>query len=347
MFKIFISLITLLFPLLLSADNSSIKDIDINSNDIKIKLMGDLEGRSIIFKLKDKDDNNLAVFKPTSGSTFYRGEYASYKLAQLIGLDIYCPTEISYMNKKTQEKVLPLLENTKYSNKQGPEKEENRKIIIEEIKSNIQKGKKLEGALKLWVHNLMFYKPLGSKKGFKTSPIYKHLKANGPQPAHNAFVLSQCTQLFEPKGCVDGWAYRDEVARDMSSILVLDAVLGNSDRFAGGNLHFYSVDGDTESKKGKKIFKKARLFSLDNGAVLMPNNRTGLNTLKELGVTRFVKEHIDKLKDIQKMNDTELRKELGLTPEYFEIFKNNLSLTLEYIDQVTKENHSDVWFKTL
>ncbi len=223
-------------------------------------------------------------------------------------------------------------------------KEENRKVIIEEIKRNVETEKNIDGVLKPWVDNLMFYKPLGSKKGFKLSRIYQYLKAPGPQPPHSAFILSQCTEIFEPKGCVDGWTYKDQVAQDISSILVLDAVLGNSDRFAGGNLHFTSVDGDIEVKKGLRIFKNARLFSLDNGAVLRPNDRTGLDTLKELGVTRFVKTHIEKLQTLKETDDAKLRKDLGIGPEEFEIFKTNLALTLVYIDELKTKYKEKVWF---
>ncbi len=332
------------------------KIADINSNDVEIKLMGDLEGRSMIFKIKDENGKNIAVFKPTSGSTFYRGEYASYKLAKLVGLgDIYSTTELSYMTPKTQKKVLAIVENIKFNKDYGQErnkdikqKEENRKIIVEELKRNIETKKNLDGALKSWVDNLMFYYSLGNKDGFKKSKIYQYLKATGPQAPHTAFILSQCTQLFEPKGCVDGWAYKDEVAKDISSIVLLDAVIGNSDRFSGGNLHFTSIDGDIETKKGLRIFKKARLFSLDNGAVLRPNDRTGLNTLKELKVTRFIKEHVQELQKIKEMDDTTLRKELGLGPEEFMIFRKNLVLVLSYIEELQEKHKEKIWFtKTL
>ena len=322
--------------------------VDVNSKNVDLKLMGDLEGRSIIFKIKDKDGKNLAVFKPTSGSTLYRGEYASYELAKLVGAaDIYSKTEISYMTIKTQKKALTLVESIKFSIKEGPDlkvKEENRKIIVDELKRNIETGKDLQGALKAWIDNLMFHKPLGSKKGLKVSRIYQYLKATGPQPPHSPFILSQCTELFEPKGCVDGWSYKDQVARDLSTIMVLDSVIGNSDRFAGGNLHFTSIDGEVETKKGLKIFKSARLFSLDNGAVLRPNDRTGFNTLKELGLTRFVKEHIEKLEGLKDIDDKDLRKDLGLSPEEFEIFKANLTLTLNYIKELKAKYKEKIWF---
>lgn len=332
--------------------STELDQIDINSKDVQIKLMGELEGRSMIFKIKDADGKNLAVFKPNSGSTLFKGEYASYKLSRLLGLEIYSPTRIAYMTPETQKKALSLVESVKFNRKKGEwkkdleVKEENRKIIAAELKRNIEKAKNLDGALKIWIDNLMFYTPLGTKKGLRQNRIYRHLKASGPQPPHTAFILSQCTSIFEPKGCVEGWGYKDEVAQDMSSILVLDAVLGNSDRFAGGNLHFTSTDGDVETKKGMRIFKKARLFSLDNGAVLRPKDRTGYKNLTELEITRFAKPFVQELKELKKMDESKLRKELGIGPEEFEVFKANLDITLAYIDEMHGIYKEDVWFKT-
>jgi len=332
----------MLFVLLISLlTNINAVNIDLNSDQIGLSLMGDLEGRSIILKVKDNAGKTIATFKPTSGSTFYRGEFASFRLAEFVGLGaLYPQTEIAYLTPKTQNKVKALLENVKYDKDYGDKhqgqmtrKEENRVIILEEMNRNIETNKNMNGALKLWITDIQFYKPLGSKIGFRLHPVYKYIKASGPQPPHKMYTVKQCTQLLEPKGCMSGIAYLDQLTKDMSSIMLLDAVIGNGDRFPGGNVHF------------KLTGKAARLFSLDNGAVLRPGDTTSLDTLKEFGISRFVKQYVDKLRALKDMSTPAVMELLGLAPEDYEIFKVNLNNTLKYVDELQKKFGNEIWFK--
>ncbi|MFH1223288.1 MAG: hypothetical protein V1647_02970 [Pseudomonadota bacterium] len=315
------------FSLLISLF-STLHAVDINS--AKLGLMGELQGRSIIIKVMDDKGKKVAVFKPTSGSTFYKGEFTAYKLAEFVGIgELYPPTVIVFMTPSTQAKVKTMLDAVAYS---VPKKEENRKILLEEINRNIETGKDLYGALKTWITDIQFYKPLGSKQGFKLHPVYKYIKVTSPRAPHKPYTIEQCTQLIEPKGCMSGTGYLDQMTRDMSSIMLLDAVIGNSDRFPGGNLHF------------KVTGKTARLFSLDNGAVLKPNDFIGFEMLDEFGVSRFVKKHVDKLRQLKTMPKENVMKLLGFAPEDYEIFIINLNKTLEYIDDLKESYRNKVWF---
>ncbi|MEI6079739.1 MAG: hypothetical protein WCQ53_03770 [bacterium] len=315
------------------ADPYDIKDLDLNSNDVKLSLMGEMEGRSIILKIKDTQDNKLGVFKPTSGSTLHRGEYAMSKLGEMVGLDLYPKAELKSLTPKTQKKVMALLEWVRFD-KYSSRKEQNRQIMMEELKKNIDDDVALEGTFKPWYTNFQFYLPLGTVEGLKKHVVYKYMKASSVQPPHKRFLLKQCTQLLEPKGCTSGYTHIDDLAHDMSSIMLLDAVMGNNDRFPGGNVHFRIITG-----------KDARLFSLDNGAVLKPKDKTALNILKDLGITRFVKQYVDRLYEIRNMDKKELRKDLGLSPEEFEIFLGNLTDTLQYLDEIKAKYGDKIWFK--
>lgn len=316
----------------------------LNSGQVSLSLMGDLEGRSMILKIKDKDGNKIGVFKPSSGSTLCRGEYATSKLAQMIGLDLYPQTSLEYLDTKTQKKLISLLEKTNFKNI-SERKEENRQILIEELKRNIQTNTKLEGVYKPWYTNFQFYKPLGTKIGLSSHKIYKYLHADQPQPKHKKFVMEQCTQMLEPKGCTIGYTYLDDLSKDFSSMLLIDAVMGNNDRFPGGNVHFRAVSDEVIQRPGKLILKKAQLFSLDNGAVLKPTDKTALNILKEFKISRFVKAHVEKLYEINNMDNSILRKELSLSPEEFEIFKQNLKDLIQYLEETKKLYKQKIWFK--
>ena len=326
---------------------------DINSNDVKLSLMGDLEGRSMIIKVKDKQGNKLGVFKPNSGSTLYRGEYASYKLAVMTGLkDLYPETEIQCMSIETQKKVKDLIANISFEKDYGEtheghmtRKEENRKILLQEIDRNIEKKEPLCGAFKKWINNLQFYYSLGTLQNLVSHPIIKLMQATGPQPLHKKFTIKQCTELFDPKGCYFGDGYIDEMAKDMSSIMLLDAVLGNSDRFPGGNVHFRSLKGNMRKVGNKFYFGRSRLFSLDNGAVLRPKDSTALDDLEATEVTRFQKPVVEALRKIKEQSKDQNLTELKLSPEEYQIFISNLERTLKYIDTLEAKYKKAIWFK--
>jgi hypothetical protein len=322
-----------------------IDQVDLNHGELIFDLMGDLEGRSIILKIKDKDKKTIGVFKPSSGSTLHRGEYASFKLASAIDFNAYSPAALKSIDPKNQNRIIQLLESIVFDKNHGEQfkkdiitKERNRKIILEELKQNIKTEQPLDGVYKTWIKNISFYMPLGTIKGLKKHPVYKYLNYKAKKVPHKKTVLKQCTKIFKPTGCTSGFAYLDELTKDMSTIILLDSVIGNADRFPGGNLHFRALnDKDVDTKPEERDFKEIRLLSLDNGAVLKPNDKTGLNTLKTLKISKFVKEHVQKLKNLQNKKDPELRQELGLSPEEFVVFKSNLKETLEYIDSLEKK----------
>jgi len=291
----------------------------INSSDVSLSLMGDLDGRSIIIKVKDQQGNKLGVFKPTSGSTLYRGEYASYMLSVIVGeKELYSETAIECMSVDTQKKVRKLIADAQFST---IVKEENRLTILQEITRNIEKKEELCGSYKPWINNMQFYYDMGTLSNLKKHSVFKYMLASGPQPKHTKFIIKQCTQLVEPKGCLQGTGYVDEMAKDMSTIMLLDAVMDNRDRFPGGNVHFVVNNG------------QARLFSLDNGAVLKPEDTTGLDTLKKIGTLKFKKSVAQKLKVLKEMNKEQAKAQLKLSPEEYEIFSSNLEKTLEYVQK--------------
>ena len=97
-------------------------------------------------------------------------------------------------------------------------------------------------------------------------------------------------------------------ARDFSNMMVMDAVIGNDDRFPGGNLHFRGVDGGYSlNHKRHVVFENVRLFSLDNESALRGGSSVGMRDLQTF-VTRFDKEFIDKLKLLKRFREIQIIK---------------------------------------
>lgn len=357
-------MIVLILSLLLSLNSNVLEDIskkdienklktlnkiDINSNKVKLSLMGDLEGTSIILKVRDKvSGNKLAVFKPTSGSTNHRAEIAAFNLSRYLGFYIYPPTIKASLNVETLKKVKKIIENKSFKkvygkhNKAIEAKVKNQKEIIKRINKLIKENKPLEGALKAWIYNLQFSTELGNLNSLKKHQVYKYLSLKGPEiPQKKLIKLKQCSKLFKPYGCIVGYVYIDELAKDLSSMILIDTLLSNRDRFPGGNVHFRAVTDDIKIKEKEKIFMIARLFSLDNGAMLKD-----VNNLKELkyNISRFNKSHIEKLKKLKLKKDKKIKEILYINDEELKIFKKNLESTLSYIDKLKEKYKDKIYF---
>jgi hypothetical protein len=357
-------MIALIFSLLISLNSNvleniskkdiekklkALKKIDINSDKVNFSLMGDLEGTSIILKVRDRvSGNKLAVFKPASGSTNYRAEIAAFRLSKYLDFYVYPPSIKASLNVETLKKVKNIIENKKFKkvygkhNKAIEAKIKNQKEILKKINELIKNKKPLVGALKTWIYNLQFCTELGTLKALKKHKVYKYLSLKGPKiPKKEIIKLKQCSKLFKPHGCVIGYVYLDELAKDLSSIILLDAILSNRDRFPGGNVHFRSVTKDVKIKEKEKIFPIARLFSLDNGAML--KNVSNLKNLK-YNVSRFNKNHIEKLKELKTKEDKEIKKILFINDEELKIFKKNLENTISYIKELNKKYKNKIYF---
>lgn len=325
-----------------------LSSFDINNPDNKLSLMKDLQGTSIILKVKDKDGNKIGVFKPDSGSTLAQGEYAIYKLGNEIGFNIYPASKLCSLNINSLKKVKALLENTQFKKFYGKKhiphmkaKEKNRKIMISNIDSLIKTNTPLKGVLKVWISDLQFYMGLGTIKGYKNHKINKYMSAGSINPPHEKYIIKQCTKLLDPLGCTYGNSYIDELAHDMSTMLVIDSILGNRDRFPGGNVHFSSL-GEVNKKGDNSYYKIARLMALDNGAVLQKTKYPNTKFMSDLKLSKFNKIHIEKLISLRQKKD--LQKLLELDDQHYKILTSNFDNTISYIMNLKKFYGEKIWF---
>jgi hypothetical protein len=98
----------------------------------------------------------------------------------------------------------------------------------------------------------------------ESDPVARFLKRDAPQPG---------TDLLALPG-VGGSAPACELARQLSDILLVDALAGEWDRFSGDNLHVYVESG------------RARLVALDDGGASFKDDQGYLEKLQSW-VTRF------------------------------------------------------------
>ena len=342
------------FPGISNTGLTKFNKINLSSKDYYFKLLGDLEGTSMILKIKDTNKETIAVFKPSSGSTNHRGEYASYKLGKILGLEVYPQVKIATIPFTRLTEIKEILKKIKFKKFHGKKhvshmkrKEENRKKMLKHLNSLIKKKQGLEGALKLWVKKLMFSEQVGTLKSFVKHPIYFQLATFMKQKDINAkknyVSFRQYTKIFKPEGTYYWFSNFQKLTKNFSTMLLIDAILGNRDRFPGGNVHFAPLRLNLVKEDGNKInFNEASLISIDNGAVLQEKNEA-LVLLKKLKIKRFSKHVVKKLTYFFKQDSTKIQKILQLNKKETSLVISNAKKVLRYIETLNKRYSNKIY----
>ncbi len=263
-----------------------LRNLDIgHDKSLAFKAAKGFEGTTVWVKVKDSTGRNIAIFKPTNGNTYHRGEVFTYQMAKILGLEEMYPVTILYtLDAAGCKKLEEALSETAYK---GP-KEGNRKLVL----SRCRKGQ-LEGAVKEWVLDFQFYQAIGKSDRLKKSALFRHLTREGAFPEKGKMVkVTTKTRLYKPDNCKSA-TYTGDIelaglARDLSDMLVMDVLNANEDRFPGANVHFKSLTTTREVKTCEFDFGESRLYSLDNGATFKGTYSNGfVDFTKRLKPTRF------------------------------------------------------------
>jgi len=263
---------------------------------LTFKAAKGFEGTTVWVKVKDSTGRNIAIFKPTNGNTYHRGEVFTYQMAKILGIEEMYPVTILHtLDAAGCKKLEQALSETAYK---GP-KEGNRKLVLQRCR----KGQ-LEGAVKEWVLDFQFYQAIGKSERLKKSALFRHLTRDGAFPEEGKMLkVTTKTRLYKPDNCKSA-TYLGNVelaglARDLSDMLVMDVLNANEDRFPGANVHFKSLGTTKEVKTCEFDFGESRLYSLDNGATFKGTYSNGfVDFTKRLKPTRFHRRTFYRLKAI-------------------------------------------------
>lgn len=284
-------------------------DIDAEGNGFK--LLGDFEGTTIIFKVYDSSGATAGGLKLPSRYSNYRGEIASYRIARFLGVTIFPATVPKSLDAATAARLAAILEAKAFRTDRDDHhqraiktKEENRLAALRTLRGETG----VEGCFKEWVENIQFVSEIGTRSALGAHPVMKYLKAGGPLPPEGAARLKQCTYLMSEKGCFSGEIEWRRLARDISDMMLVDALAGNLDRFPGGNVHMRSLDGVRKKVKGGVRFPRVEILALDNGATFMGPSPRNLDDLTgrsapALRVERFAAGRHAKLREMKVLLD--------------------------------------------
>lgn len=250
------------------------RNVDVTSSDLQSEMKSG--GTSVYLVLK-KAGKKWGALIPENESAILSGEIAAFNLSRLLGVSKnYQPVASFWWTGKNLETFKNMIPTTPYP---GKWKDLNRVNILKRIKDNPEG---IEGIFKArQIHPDDYYGlVLLESNKFNSSHILKGstipfselLQCQGPR--------SQAVVTFN-----GGTNHEMELARDLSSIFLIDALVSQWDRFSGGNiqtavledgkLHFVANDnggawgGDTWTQKSLALVTRydsqlaQNIFQLD------------------------------------------------------------------------------------
>ncbi len=244
----------------------------------------DLDGESVQFeRLGGTTATNWAVsseghvvadLKCSSGNTNHRGAVITYRLGQALGFRVY-PIAV-YRDIDQQVGDLRISE---------------------------------QCALKEWV--TVFTQYYWTRETFTTTKsrdkrrLAAALRCEEPKPQSSESFRFYAYSSYGNPAITDNERTRyvgvtnlAQAAQDFSNMMVVDTLIGNEDRFPGGNLFFRSESKAYETSDGAIIFDRARLFSLDNEAAFKSARAASTYAARDFValVTRFDTDLIDRVR---------------------------------------------------
>lgn len=285
-------------------EEAAIVELDLDGDATFFGLLSDWEGTSIILRVRQTGtEANLAVVKTTSSNTRVDAEIYAWRLANFLGFgSLVAPTAPVFLDGEALQKMHDLLDETDYDD---PNKESNRLRVVRQLAEALDAGGGYNGAIKPWIPAFSYVGALGERERLAAHPVMEFLDANNDQAGDELVTLEQFTRLYSPRGTQRGTLAMWELAHDVSNMLLLDALMGQNDRYAGANVHFRSLSGErieVGTRRELPIYDlgAVRLFALDNGAALRGENGSGIgdlqgNFVSGTRVERFEHQAVDRI----------------------------------------------------
>lgn len=266
------------------ANERALAEIDLEGEGTTFGLLADFEGTSIIIRVKDAESGkSIGVIKTGTANNSMGGEVYAYRFARLLGFSgMVAPVIPVDLHGGALVKLRDVLRNKTYKDKN---KDWQRRRVIGDLDRAIRNDDTYHGAFKEWMPAFQFHAGMGKRENLGRQPIAKHFRANSAQPEHKDIRISQLTRLYTPKGTYRGTVDLARLTEDYSNLMLMDALMGQNDRYAGANVHFRSLEGTKEevgTASGLPVFDlgRVRLLALDNGASLHSRTGTALGDLQ-------------------------------------------------------------------
>lgn len=298
------------------------------------------DGSSVGFFIGRGDNPPNASFVPTNSSSIPEAEVVSYRLARFLGVSRnYYPVDYYKLGPKAMARFTDMVTKTRESE---DDRIANRNMVLKEIKAN---PASILGIYRVKPRTKMYtVRSLGTQGQFNLNTgLAAALRASGPMPTDKMMPL-EGIKGGRPGYPVQPMERQVELARQLSTIFVIDQLLGQWDRF-WENLE---ASGD---KNGR-----LKLVARDNGGATL-DDWEDYETYKKW-VSRYDRELIDKLGALNAFLKGEAREFAGFTsveawktaagfivPSSYEAFAKKLDLFVEKrVPGLVKQFGDNVFF---
>ena len=219
------------------------------------------------------DDEVVGAFRTETSSTCVDGEIASFSIARVLGCgELFQPSAPIELRGKGLATFQKLMETSRFPDF----KEEDRLQVLEEIGQNpdgLRGGFRKVTPVNAEKYHAIEVPTLPPSGGLNEQDrVAVFLKCGSPQPGTGEIKLQH----------LDCRAPAVSLARELSDILLVDALAGQWDRFSGGNLHVLATEG------------RAHFLAVDNGGANFEDDQGNMGRFKKT-VTRFDRRTVSRL----------------------------------------------------
>ena len=255
----------------LAAAEAYLESLDLDDPGVAFRRLGGTTATNWAVLIGDR---SVADLKCTSGNTDHHGAVIAYRLGRELGFDIYPVAVYRDVDRTIGDRR------------------------VDE-----------QCALKEWGTFLTQYywtrETFGDTDSRDKRNLIAALRCDSPQPQASEPFRYYARSAYGHPGLpgmrrvpYSGESNLLAAARDFSNMMVVDTLIGNEDRFPGGNMFFRSVDTSHRVVNDSVIFDNVRLFSLDNEAAFKGATPATTHAARDLAdhVSRFDAEMIGKLR---------------------------------------------------
>ena len=251
-----------------------------------------------------RDDAVVGALRTETSSTCVDGEIASFSIARILGCgELFQPAVPFQLRGKGLAAFQKLMETSRF-----PEtKEADRLQVLEEIEQNpdgLRAGFRMVTPANAEKYHAIEMPTLPPNGGLNEQDrVAVFLKCGAPQPGAGEIKLKH----------LDCRAPAVSFARELSNILLVDALAGEWDRFSGGNLHVVVTNG------------RAHFLAVDNGGANFDDDQ-GYMALFKNWVTRFDRCAVARLFALEEFLATKDKEKSPANPKEFLGFTDEESL---------------------